>query len=476
MIDCIIIAAGPTSPETYSQIQRNLGSYRIASALENAGYTSRVIDFTQYFTVDEIIQALSVHISDNTLWVGFSSTFFWGDQTLFPHMTPADVDKLFQYIKQFNVQLIYGGVRSLWASDDRIDTYILGYADDAIIEYTKGVADGLQQPKVFDSKQFPEPKMDNIKTHWWRKDFSILDGESLPLELARGCIFKCKFCGYSLIGKKKGTYLRDIEEVRDDLIKTWEATGCTNYYITDDTFNDDNDKIEAIHKLFTSLPFKINFSCYLRLDLLNKYPHQADLLQEAGLVGNFFGVETFNKQSGIAIGKSLAPNKVKDRLYWLKEKWNGKVNIGIGLIYGLPYDTVEYFEETNKWILEKDNPVDDIGVYPLVLFKKNKGDYGSEFSLNPEIYGYKIEDNNFWTLESQRLDYNIVSRYANAINHAREPMNKVSEFQIMTVANLGIKIDEILKLRYNELESKYNVSSINKMKLQQYKRMIGVRC
>jgi hypothetical protein len=126
--------------------------------------------------------------------------------------------------------------------------------------------------------------------------------------------------------------------------------------------------------------------------------------------------------------------------------------------------------------MDKNNPVDHISVYPLMLFKKNKGDYGSEFSLNPEIYGYEITDNNTWTLKSQNLNYTICSMYANSIMSRRDPINKIAEFQIMTVANLGIKIDEILNLRYNELESKYNVSSINKMKLQQYKRMIGVRC
>ena len=476
MADCIIISAGPTAPNTLSQIQRNIGPYRIASALEKAGYDARVIDFTQYFSVDELIRAISLHLDSTTLWVGFSSTFFWGDQTLFPHISDSDVDKLFKLIRTSNAKIVYGGVRSLWASDDRIDTYMLGYADNAIVEYTDGVMQGVEQPKVFDSKNYPEPAMDNIKTHWWRKDFNVLAGEALPLEMARGCIFKCKFCGYTLIGKKKGTYLRDIEEVREDLIRTWEATGCTNYYITDDTFNDDNDKIEAIHKLFTSLPFKIKFTCYLRLDLINKFPHQADLLVDAGMVGNFFGIETLNKKSGVAIGKSLDPSKVKDRLYWLRDKWGSRVNMGAGLIYGLPYDTLEYFRETNDWILDKDNPLSSIEVYPLVLFKKHKGQYGSEFSMNPEIYGYEIFDNNMWILKEQGLDFNLVSSIASQVMRVRDPMNKVSEFQILTNQNLQIPIDEVMNCRYNELESRFNMSGRNLERLNEYKRMVGAIC
>jgi len=473
MTDCIIVSAGVPLPDTTSQIQRNLGPYRIATALENAGYTARVIDFVQFLTVTEFIKAIDNVITEKTKWIGFSSTFFWGNQTLFPFWNSHETDFILSHLKQLGLKIVYGGVRSQMFEDARVDCFVLGYADNAIIDVASKVINGTL-PKLIDSKDYPEPSMNNIKTHWWRKDFNILKGEALPLEMARGCIFKCKFCGYTLIGKKKGTYLRDIEEVRDDLIRTWEATGCTNYYITDDTFNDDNDKIEAIHKLFTSLPFKIKFSCYLRLDLINKYPDQADLLQEAGLVGNFFGIETLNKQSGTAIGKGLSPTKVKDRLNWLGEKWKGKVNMGAGLIFGLPYDTIEYFKEVEHWVLDKHNPLSSIEVYPLMLFKTRKSKYGSEFSLNPEIYGYEVYDNNFWTLKEQGLDYNIVTNYASDIMVQRHLMNKVSEFQIMTQQNLGIPMSEIMNTRYVDLQERFDMVSRNKVKLNEYKQMIGV--
>ncbi len=478
MANCIIIAAGPYITPLHSRIQRNLGAYRIATALDNAGYSSFVIDFTQYFSIDEIIKVVSHHLSEETIWVGFASTFFQdlhgAKPSLFPYWSDQDLNKLFHYIRSnSNAKVIYGGVRSLWANDNRVDHYVLGYADNAVIDVTNSLRDKKQLNRIIDSKDYPEPAMDNIKTHWWRKDFNILQGESLPLEMARGCIFKCKFCGYSLIGKKKGTYLRDIEEVRDDLIRTWEATGSTNYYITDDTFNDDNDKIEAIHKLFTSLPFKIKFSCYLRLDLLNKYRHQADLLTEAGLVGNFFGIETLNKKSGVAIGKGLSPDKVKDTIYWLGEKWKNKVNMGCGLIFGLPYDTVEYFKEVEDWVLDPNNPMSSIEVYPLVLFKKKVGEYSSEFSMNPEIYGYEIDSNNNWTLKEQGLNSDICKQYTNDLMRRRFPMNKISEFQLMTFANMGIDIPSIQNLKYVDV-TKYNFSEINALKLNQYKTMLGL--
>jgi radical SAM superfamily enzyme YgiQ (UPF0313 family) len=495
MTQCIIITCGPYISESRSRIQRNLASYRIASSLENAGYSTAVIDFINYFSFEELLKSISIHLSKETLWVGFSSSFFWGNdnpterQFLYPNFNLKYIDTLFDYIRsQSNAKIIYGGIRAARFIDQKIDCFILGYADNAVINYTKYVDTkkiGHINPSlvigdtiIIDSKEYPEPAMNNIRTHWWRKDFNILNGEALPLELARGCIFKCKMCSYTLIGKKKGTYLRDIEEVRDDLIRTWESHGTTNYYLTDDTFNDDNDKIQALHKLFTSLPFKLNFTCYLRLDLIYRYPHQADMLLDMGLVGNFFGIETLNKQSGIAIGKGLHPNKVKDTLHWLKSKWQDNVNMGCGIIFGLPYDTPEYFAEVETWALEKDNPLSSIEIYPLMLHhSKTKDGYklhSSEFSMNPEIYGYEIDEDNFWRLKSQGLDYGIVTDYANNLNRKRSPMNKVSEFQIMTQQNAGISISEVMSTTYDQLGSKFNMTKLNESRILEYKKMIGV--
>jgi radical SAM superfamily enzyme YgiQ (UPF0313 family) len=472
---------------------RSLGPYRIASALENEGFDARVIDFTQYLSIDEIISAMSKVLEQDTLWVGFSSTFFWGwsedkKQRLYPHIQYDDVLKLFDYIRSHSkAKLVYAGVRAINENDDEIDCYIQGYADTSTIAYTKYLkyndisllgkhhTSSNGKSMVIVSNDYEEPKMDNIRTHWWREDFNVLPDESLPLEMARGCIFKCKFCGYGLLGKKKGTYLRDVEEVRDDLIRTWETTGCTNYYIVDDTFNDDNDKVESIHKLFTSLPFKIKFSAYLRIDLINKFPHQADLLKEMGLIGNFFGIESLHYESARAIGKGLHPNKVKDRLHWLREKWGDDVKMGAGFILGLPYDTHEYFNELEQWILQKDNPLSFIEIYPLRLLGKTmtkRNPNASQFNLNPEIYGYEVDDQNFWTLKSQGLDYKQCQILAEEMYKKRHPLNKPADFAIQQYLSMGLSLDQVNDT-FDNLSAKYMFDNVNNFKLNQYKEMIG---
>lgn len=517
MADCIIFSGGGIITAERPVFTRTLGAYRIASSLIDEGYTCQVIDHINHFTVDEMIEALKVYLTPETLWVGYSSTFVYpqdpdkkfldnvrtrdyGLQTMYHHPYD-DMVQLFDYVRAHSqAKIVFGGARSpFFTIDPQIDYYVFGNADVAVVDLTNYLAGRtdhiahLQEIELedhvtntsrgpslaIDSTDYPEPPINNISTHWWRPDFNVLPGESLPIEMARGCIFKCKFCSFHLLGKKKGTYLRNNSQVRDELIKTYETTGTANYWITDDTFNDDNDKIEDLHRLFTSLPFKIQFSCYLRIDLLNKYPHQAVMLKDMGLVGTFFGIETLNHKSGVAIGKGLAPTKVKDRLYWLREQWRGHVNMESGMILGLPYDTPEYFYDLLKWSMEPDNPLQSISFNPLSIYHYHKrrpewDKYSSEFSLNPEVYGYEFDDATatHWRLPQQNLTYRTVERMSREYNGLRGPMNLASGFNTITLMNMGARKEDLMTMRQADIFKQYDLSANVNSMITQYKQLL----
>ena len=504
MSNCIILSGGTWSPPLQAKIKRSLGPYRLCSTLEEHGYSTFVLDHINEFTVDEIIKILSNHVGQDTIWFGFSSTFYWpekinngnGERTekddlneMYYTTDYSQVKKVIDFVRQnSNAKIIYGGAKSPYYSenntDDNIDYYVTGNADNSIIDitnYLAGKKDKLHHidGKIIDSFQYPEPDIKNISTHWWKKHYNILHNEGLPIELARGCIFKCKFCDFPLTGKKKGTYLRDTSQIKEEIIKMWEIHGTDSYLFTDDTFNDDNDKLEDLHKVFTDLPFKPKFASYLRVDLINKFPHQADLLTEMGLIGTFFGLETLQPESARSIGKGLHPNKVKDRLYWLSEKWKNKVNIESGFIIGLPYDNFSYFNELITWSLEEDNPIQAIHFYPLMLFNYGKDSklkkYVSEFSLNPEIYGYEFDDNIFvWNLPSQKLNYKTCLNIANKFTDLRSPMNKVAGFHMITSLNTGIELQDLYDQTQQEIERKYDIPKMNTDKINEYKRLVGL--
>ena len=506
MANCIILTGGTWNKPEWGKIQRSVGPYRIATALNEAGYSTFVFDYIINFSIDEIKQVLDKQIGPDTLWVGLSSTFFWfpdhgkthgnGDILRIKEMYwtyDETVQELLSYIKSKNVKIIYGGTKSEFfvGTDPMIDYYVVGLADTSVVPLTDSIKNktsllGSEEisPGVFvvDSRAFPEPAMSEIRTPFWNKEFNILPKEGLPIELARGCIFKCKFCTYPLLGKKKGTYLRSADEIRDDLMRNYDAYGTTDYFITDDTVNDDNDKIAELHRAFKTLPFQPRISGFFRLDLINRFPEQADILVDMGLVGVFFGIETMHPESAKSIGKGLHPNKVKDRLYWLTERWKNKVNIGGGIILGLPHDTLEYFDELIKWTVEPDFPMQHLQFYPLHLNNMSNtekpGMYVSEFNLHPDIYGYEFPGtNNYmnWELPSQGLSYTLVNQVAKEFNKRRFPLNKVAGFEMIKYLNIGIELQDLYDLTQVELVQKYDIDSMNQVRINQYKALLGLR-
>jgi len=499
MAQIIILTGTSYQPESEPRVQRTLGAYRVASALMQSGYSVQVIDYVQYMSSQELINVVSKYLGRETLWVGYSSTFF-GFVGTFGYKIDVPIDPitkmygvntykmamLYNYIKKnSNAKIVYGGAKVLGnKADSRVDYYVLGYADVSCVhisDFLSGKTKTLEGSTILsngstliESSKFEEPRMDNIKTNWESESFLLLPGEPISLEFARGCIFKCKFCNYPLLGKKKGTYIRDMEEVRDELVKLWEIKKTDTFYITDDTFNDDNDKMENFHKLFTSLPFKPKFACFLRVDLMDRYPHQADLLLDAGIVGSFFGVESFNHKSAKAIGKGLHPDKVKQRLSWIREKWKDKVSIGAGLILGLPYDNDAYFNELYEYVMSKDYPIDHTSFSPLFIDDPKKGtnSYSSEFTMNPEQYGYSFDENGNWIHENG-LTYDIAQTIALNFRNLKNDVDKPGDFQVILHLALGIPLHDILNLTYNELYAKYDIPSLNKKQIDNYKNLIG---
>jgi radical SAM superfamily enzyme YgiQ (UPF0313 family) len=119
------------------------------------------------------------------------------------------IHELIDYIKSNSkAKIVYGGARTPFhLADKYIDYYVLGYADVSAVALTNylktndssylthcedlDVGGGIA--KLIDSAKYSEPKMSELTTRWWSKHYNVLPGEGLPIELARGCIFKCKF-------------------------------------------------------------------------------------------------------------------------------------------------------------------------------------------------------------------------------------------------------------------------------------------
>ena len=107
MADVIILSGSKYNEEMFPRIQRSLGPYRITSELKKHGYDAVVIDYTQYMTAEEIIKAISKHLTEKTLWLGYSSTFFYVHRSGKVGMVNNNLLKMYQmkWVNIYQIQL-----------------------------------------------------------------------------------------------------------------------------------------------------------------------------------------------------------------------------------------------------------------------------------------------------------------------------------------------------------------------------------
>ena len=382
-----------------------------------------------------------------------------------------------EYIKsKGNNKIVVGGHRSYLAEDPPfspvIDFVLSGqsdvsirylanhvvYGDDIKVSYEKN---GCQ---IIQEKEYPVNDFPTTRIQYHDNDI-IFPGEILPIELARGCIFKCAFCSYDLLGKKVWEFNRDPELVSADLIDAHNKFGSTGFMFCDDTYNDSVDKVERLHEQFVKLPFDMTFSTYARADMLITKPHTIALLQESGMRSVFFGIETLNHRSGKAVGKGMDPEKIKDGLYAAKASpgWKDIVTSS-GFIIGLPYDTEDTIQATFEWLLRDDCPLDSFSCSPLSINPI------SSIGKNMAKYGYKWDENGNW--------YSEWMTEARAKELAREYMYKTgvkarTRFQFTyfgRMQNIGWTLEDFDNFRYtndesdkrvNKLQDKYYVNMMN---------------
>jgi len=466
---------------------KNAGAYRIASELRSTGFTCQVVDFFAHFSINQIYSIIDTLVTDDTIWVGFSTTFFLmldesidavnqtpneKAETIFLDKLPFPVidsktgypfdalimKDIFSYIRSKNskVKIVIGGGRSKQASthDASIfnkvwgDYYVHGFADDSIKVLTKWLSDKSNtEPKfsgwannfIDSNKEYDYQNFNRSTLHFEKND--VIDStEFIPIEIARGCIFKCKFCCFPLLGKKRGDYTKTKETLQEEFIRNYETFGTTHYMFMDETINDSMEKVEFLYDVISTLPFKIKWGGYQRLDLYYSNPEMASIIQEIGCEQAIFGIETLNKKTGEAVGKGMHPDKVKELLKKLKNQWKENIHLSSGFIIGLPYETKESLKNLEIYLLSDDCGLDSWSLYPFLIIEGTD----TIISGNPKQYGYEIIDAEYGT-EWQNEYMNFTEAYQITTEIRKNTMHKckVNGWMQMRLRNVGYTKDEM---------------------------------
>lgn len=384
------------------RLYRPLGPYQLAWHLRRHGYEVQVLDFLHRLDKAKTLRLISKFIKPETKVFGWNCMFMphedkWWAKRVCEELVP-ELRRRFPQL-----QIVTGGaaahdVNRLYRNRRAFDWFFYGHAEDTLRAFCDHVYRDKEAPPfemLFGNRVIRENAVLLTKDrfdirecdHEWHERDCVQPGESLPLEMGRGCIFKCKFCRYPLIGKSKNDFSRAMSLIEAEMVKNHDRFGATNYYMLEDTFNDSNDKINAFHAMSTKLPFRIGFAAYLRPDLLWTYKGQPEKLHEAGLLSGFLGVESLHPTASRVIGKAWSGEHARTWLPDLWDKiWRREVTFRTSLIVGLPPDRREDMLETHRWAV--DNGLPNWKWHLLNINREQGSAWVSEFDRSAEQYGF----------------------------------------------------------------------------------------
>lgn len=394
----------------YPGLERTMGGYRVANSWRKTTEKVVVIDQLRWILdhhYDRLIDYLGRNIDSDTKFVGFSSTFmkmFDHDEYHISYLRPQQITNevtpklvsLVEFVKSKKVAVVLGGF-------------------------------GIESTKIWDTGLFDHWVKDTVYdihncTPSFQSSDGFLIGETLPLELSKGCMFKCKFCSHRLLGRKvTDNYIRSEDSIYDELMNNYDNFGVTNYNILCDTFNESTNKLLSVQRAMKRTGINFTFVCYLRIELVHKFPEQISILRDIGIQGAHFGLESLHYPSAKSIGKGLAKDKIYRTLEHCKESWGEDSVLRSTFIIGLPHDTEQTVDDWCTELFCGETPLDTWDVYGLILRdKEDKNPFVSEFSREPEKYGYITGPqgkwkNEHWTYESaQKLAKKWSNRFYKA--------------------------------------------------------------
>lgn len=408
------------SYSTNVSLCRSLGPYQLACHLRNNDITCQVIDYIQFMDYDQLKNLVYKFLPKNTdekCILGVSITFI---KLTADGLLPAVILDILKYFKSIykNLTTIVGGANTthLQQKINNIDFTIDSYAEDAALELISNLLGSNKLPLYYKLNTIIYKENSNFdivnSRHTFSDEDCILNGETLPLEISRGCIFKCSFCSYRYTGKKKNDYIKDIDNIRAELIYNYENFKTTNYYILDDTFNETPKKVSDFYEMTKTLPFKIKYFAYIRAELLDRFPETISMLKDSGLTACMFGIETLGKESSKSIGKAWSGTKGRDFLRKLKEElWKDEVYITTSLIIGLPPDTQKDYFEFQKYLCNIN--IDCLNWHVYSYNGKNR--IKSDIEKNPESFGFTLPDSGNW--HNGLYDRNYANKIFDQLNN-----------------------------------------------------------
>lgn len=436
---------------------RGISGARLRTAAQREGYNVKIIDYVGDLSSDQIIEVIELNFTSTTKFIGFSTS--WIESANMKEFAWYNEDFFKKVKAKYPDLLIITGGHDAWNRTllTKYSNYHFhGYSDNTFIEFIKMIngrdyelsLTENNQPgsigKYIDSNNTnPVRNPDEIETVFELED-NFQSFQPVPIEVSRGCIFRCGFCRHPFQGKKDyDSYQRTPESLARELKRNYDLFGTTRYTVMDDTFNDSMEKIDRLKRAIdmAKLP-KFEFVAYIRPELLVTKPEMIPMLADLGLRGAFFGVESFNMEARKAIGKGIHIDKVLEAAHQMTSYNNNQILIHASYIVGLPHESPDEILKTQEYMISKDSPFRSWIWQTLGI--RNDGyttkDSQSTFDKNFEDYGYQIPLNSSqW--KNEYFTFKTATELTNTLNIQSGPYQKFGGWRVAGAWHIN-KTDE----------------------------------
>lgn len=394
---------------------RGIAGPRLRTAAKKEGFDIVTTDISPYLSKEEVLLLVDLLVKRGIKFIGISTSWYissYKDEFLWM----CD-DFFIEIKKKYPKLLIISGGQNAGTVGKffkYVNYHFQGFSDISFVEFLKYI-NGL--PNSFGFKKtnsitnivesnvyFTIDDPNNIETEFLEED-RFQPYQPLPIEISRGCIFRCAFCRHPFQGKKDyDSYQRTPENIANELKRNYDLFGTTRYSILDDTLNDSLEKLNRLAKAIeiAKLP-KFEFVAYIKPELLVTKPEMIKMLGNLGLRGAFLGIESFKNSTRRLIGKGTDIERVKEAVFNLAEINNQQVLVQTNFIVGLPDESPEDIENTYEFLVKNHKKFSRIWKFqPLMIINNSNGTQEkSMFDDKPSKFNYKIEDGSKekWTNE-----------------------------------------------------------------------------
>lgn len=393
---------------TTMRVERLAGGHRIASFLREQRWDVEVVDWAPYWKKEELHELVRSRVTSSTLFFGFSS--------FFQHWTTVEDEFVAWLKKEYpNIKILVGGPRLPKTLNKKVDYYIHGYAEYALLEVIKEITGNSSNRLIYDPKYFgqgnviaadtsyPAAPMKSAPVIYEDRDY-ILPNEWLTIEFSRGCKFKCAYCNYSFLGVKED-FTRLQTDIEHQLKDAYDRFGVTHYTVVDETFNDTTEKVKNIADVIEGIGADFWFSGFVRADLLVSRPEDKEHLARMNFFGQFYGIESMNRKTGQIVGKGMDPNRLLPGILDIKkyfQQQNKKYRGTISLIVGLPYETEDTFSKSFQWLVNNWQG-ENVLIFPLLIAREGNALMTQDW----QKYGYREVEKSMGTYSNfpKRNDY-----------------------------------------------------------------------